>query len=271
MLWVIYVISLILSIIGIVVLIFAFRRFHKYQLISDTPTSKIRSMAMGLVEIQGNISGTEFIKSPFSKTDCVYYRYRIEEYRRHVSTDSKGRKTVSHSWDTIASGERRAPFFAKDDTGEVYVQPRGAEINAPLKKVFYQRGGIFGAFSMIIRVLRDWDRGGTDMDVFSWNLEPLNPQSHFRFGGNVGDRKYYEYYLEHGDNLFLLGTAAFAANAPNNVWIRKGDNEPTFMISYKSEKTLLKSLIWQIIGLMLFGCIFIIIGVAIGIYLTIGG
>lgn len=263
---IVIIISLVLTIIGVVVFLFGFKRLHKYRIIADTPTSKIRSMAMGLVEIHGNVSGKQFIKSPFSQSECVFYKYRIEEYRKHTSTDSKGRTSTRYSWDTIASGERRVPFFAKDDTGEVYVKPWDAEISAPLKKAFYQRRGLFGAIGLIINALRDWDNDNTsDMDVSGWALEPIDPYHHSRWGASVGDRKYFEYYLEPNENLYLIGTAANSRDAPNNVFIKKGENEPTFIISYKSEKDVLSSLKWQVIGLLIFGSIFIVIGITLAI------
>ncbi|MDD5086676.1 MAG: hypothetical protein PHV16_02895, partial [Candidatus Nanoarchaeia archaeon] len=45
---------------------------HK-RLIENIPTSKIRSLAMGLVEIYGEVvpAYKEVLKSPFSNKDCV--------------------------------------------------------------------------------------------------------------------------------------------------------------------------------------------------------
>ena len=121
------VVAMIICVIGVVAFIFGFKQFRKYSLIKDTPRSKIRSMAMGLVEIHGNVEAKETIRTPFSQLPCVYYSYRIEEYRKHTRRDSDGKVHTTYSWDTIASGSRRIPFFAKDPTGEAYVNPDGAE------------------------------------------------------------------------------------------------------------------------------------------------
>ena len=131
------ILAVVLAVIGVAVLFFGFRRLHKYRLIADTPTSKIRSMAMGLVELNGSAFAKNFLTAPFSDSKCVYYRYEIQEYREHTRRDSNGRVHRERRWETIASGERRAPFFAKDDTGEVYVDPGDAEFNVTLKKVYY--------------------------------------------------------------------------------------------------------------------------------------
>jgi hypothetical protein len=45
--------ALLSSGIGIALMAYGFSRMKRYMLIKDTPTSKIRSMALGLVEING--------------------------------------------------------------------------------------------------------------------------------------------------------------------------------------------------------------------------
>lgn len=260
------VIALIICIIGAVPFMFGFKQFHKYSLIKDTPRSKIRSMAIGLVEIHGNVMAKETILTPFSQSQCVYYYYEIQEYRRHVRSSGKGRVTVTYSWDTIATGSRRIPFFARDETGNVYVNPRGAEYNVPLKKSFYQRGGFLRSLSPILSALSDWDNAKTNqINTGGWGLEPIQP-GRFRWGASVGDRKYHEHYLAPEENLFLMGTATPDHNAPNNVLVKKGENEPTFIISNRSETKVMGSLKWQMIGLLILASILEIIGVIVALF-----
>ncbi len=258
------IISVIFIIVGLGIFFFGFNRMHKYRLIQDTPRSKIRSMAMGLVELHGNVFADKHITSPFSRTECVYYRYKIEEYRKHTTRDSEGKTKTTYKWETVASGDRRIPFFAKDETGSVYVDPDDAEFNVQVKKVFLQRAGIFGAFGTIINTLKNWDSNDeSSMDDSTWGLTPIDTKSHMSFGNNVGDRKYYEYYVEPDDNLFVLGTAANSSTAQDGVLIRKGENEPTYIISDRSEKELIGSLKWSMIGAFVLGGIFFIIGIVI--------
>jgi len=127
------VIGLFLILAGIVCFALGLYFFKKKQLIQDTPTSKIRSIAMGLVEIFGQvlpIKGRIF-KSPFTDKDCVYYQYTIEEYR------SSGKN--SH-WVTIKKGEQKDLFYLKDDTGTILIDPAGAKIEA--KKDFEYQSGL---------------------------------------------------------------------------------------------------------------------------------
>ncbi|MFH1978150.1 MAG: GIDE domain-containing protein [Candidatus Aenigmatarchaeota archaeon] len=108
---------------GVIFFVVGLRAFRQKRLIENIPTSKIRSLAMGLVEIYGKVM--EFKKplftSPMTNKDCVYYKYEIEEY-------SSGRDGKSGRWKTIHLEEKRQPFFVKDETGQVLVDSEGATI-----------------------------------------------------------------------------------------------------------------------------------------------
>src|SRR3989338_8561907 len=76
------------------------------HLIENMPTSKIRSVAMGLVEIYGEVIPIEgkLLKSPLTNTSCVYYKYTVEVRGKH--------------WNVIKKGKCTAPFYLKDETGK---------------------------------------------------------------------------------------------------------------------------------------------------------
>ncbi len=229
--------------IGGFVFVLGFFKMRKYRIIRDTPRSKIRSMAMGLVEVHGHVEADQLIKSPFSKTDCVYYKYEIKEYRKQSS--SKG-KSSSYRWQTVSSGDKRVPFFASDETGRALVHPDRADIDVSFKRAYYQKSqGLFGsisAFGKLASALKNFDPNDPmALDVDSLELEPMESRTGFR-ATRVGDRKYLEYYIKDGDTLFVLGTAAHDSEAPDNVVIRRGRNEKTFIICDKEEKRVLKKI-----------------------------
>ncbi|MDY0261414.1 GIDE domain-containing protein [Syntrophotalea acetylenica] len=114
--------------------------FHFLRLkrqIENTPTSKTRSLSMGLVELQGRAIRKYALVSPLSQTSCVYYRLR--KYRR----DSKNNWRLASTSD---SGH--VPFYLEDDTGRVTIDPRGATVSAGNRQE--SRGAaaasLFGAF-----------------------------------------------------------------------------------------------------------------------------
>ena len=59
-----------------------FRVFRKYRILADTPEVPIRSIAMGLVEIHGKAKGEEFFYSPVTNTTCFYYKVDIERWEK---------------------------------------------------------------------------------------------------------------------------------------------------------------------------------------------
>ena len=239
-----------------------FKRYGQYKLIKDTPTSKIRSLAMGIVEINGNAIANEakYLKTPFSDTNCFAYLYEVKEYKKHTSTDSKGHTTTSYRWDTIARGRNETLFQTKDDTGNVIINPKNAELKINVRKVFLQKAGLFGNFTSIYSSLKMFDNGAnSSFDVKKLNLIPIE-NSKISFGNRVGDRKFYEQYITDNDNLYILGTAANNASTNNKVQILKGENEPTFIISDKSEKSLLKKMGWGIAGFLIGGIALILLG-----------
>ncbi|MBI4393570.1 MAG: hypothetical protein HY556_07220 [Euryarchaeota archaeon] len=260
------VIGLVMGAGGALVFYFGFNKWRKWRLIEDTPRSKVRSMAMGLVEIQGSAEAESFLTSPFSRKPCVYYKYDVQEYRKHVSRGPKGQVRTSYSWDTIAAGDRATPFYAKDDTGRAYVDPAGAEVHTPLSGVYLQRSGVGAAFPRILGLLDAWHSGRErEMDVSGWSLTPLKPGAHRTWGASVGDRKYFEYLIEPGENVFVLGTASIDPKAPGGVSVKKGDNERTFMISDRSETDLVRGLKWETLGWFAGGAIIVVIGALISV------
>lgn len=86
-------------------------RYLKLQTI--LPTSKIRSMAMGLVEIEGSVKGIEKIIAPIESKECIGYRYVIEERRTN-----KNGKT---SYRTIHEETQCNCFVVSDESGSVKV------------------------------------------------------------------------------------------------------------------------------------------------------
>lgn len=249
-----HLMAALISLLGVAIFWHGFNRMHKYRLIKDIPQSKIRSMAMGLVEIHGTCRPAELIYAPFSKSECVYFKYEIKEYRKHTSRDSKGHSRTTYSWDTVAFGDRRVPFYAVDDTGQVMVYPDRAEFAIRERMAFHQDHGVYDGIAMFISALNSW-KGDKEARPETDDLR-LVALREWKGKVTVGDRRYYEYFLAPDDQLFVMGTAANDADAPDHVLIRQGQNENTFIISDRSEKELLKSLAKQMTASFIFGGLF---------------
>ncbi|MBI5636302.1 hypothetical protein HY993_05040 [Candidatus Micrarchaeota archaeon] len=233
------------ALVGFVIGIFLFYQGFKWmrqkQLIESTPTSKIRSLAMGLVEIFGNVIPSEgkILKSPFSNSDCVYYRYTVEEYKNH------GKRS---QWDTIMTGDGRELFFLKDDTGMVLVDSNGAEIDIPQDNQ-YQTGGLFG--KPVPKTIESF-------------LKTKNASA-TGFLGIGRQLRFTEWFIAPKDKLYILGTAAdnpfvkTSSRNEENIIIKKGSNESTYFISDKSEAQVLSGFKWKVWGGLLGGSALILI------------
>jgi len=222
------------------------------RLIENIPTSKIRSIAMGLVEIFGNVVSKDesLLKSPFTQNPCVYYKYKIEELR------SSGKST---HWVTIKKGEENRLFFLQDDTGRVLVNATGAIIRLSKDTCYHSELG---------------------------NDPPESVQQFIKsikvdFEGFLGinkTMKYTEWYIAPGDNLYIIGTAtdnpfveeASVEQGVEDVMITKGDHEKFYYIADKKESTVLASFTKYTYSGIVLGLLFIALAL-LSIYLFGGG
>ncbi len=104
---------------GLLVLTYAFSVWKEKRLIENIPTSKVRSLAMGLVEVKGAARPKAVLKSPITGTACAYYRYKIEKYVR------SGR---SSHWSVVDQGASTNYFYVEDDTGRILADPVDADV-----------------------------------------------------------------------------------------------------------------------------------------------
>lgn len=89
------------------------RHFMRLQAI--LPTSPIRSVAMGLAEVEGIVVMGEKLIAPIGDTECIAYEYEIEE----IDHDSEGRT----SYTTVHSENKCNVFSIQDETGILDVTP----------------------------------------------------------------------------------------------------------------------------------------------------
>jgi hypothetical protein len=267
MFWEILGLMIIFLIVGTALIVYGFKSFHQYQFIRDTPTSKIRSIAMGLVEIVGIVVGARYIQTPFSKLDCVYYSYYVEEYQIESSRDADGDIDIDHTWKTISKGERRIPFYVADETGDVYIEPKGAKIDAQPKNEYYQDRGSGMGRRNLIYVLREYDNStSTSININTNSLRQIDPNQSIFKNTKVGDRRYYESYIGPDEKLYIIGTATRNPESDPEILIKKGENEPIFLISYKSEKNLSSSLKTNSVLFLLIGSILLVLGIIMLFY-----
>ncbi len=109
--------SAVILLIIVVILLDIFKPHKKdafLNLQATLPTSKLSSMAMGIVEVKGKTIMHEPLLSRIGKKECIGYRYKIES----ISKDSDGNKTYSTVSDEVFCND----FSLKDDTTTVQVK-----------------------------------------------------------------------------------------------------------------------------------------------------
>jgi hypothetical protein len=104
---------------GVYLFYLGFRMLLRKRLIENTPSSKIRSASVGLVEVSGLANAPYCITAPITGRDCYLYRTMAWELRGQ-GKNSQWIKTADETW--------HVPFFLDDNTGRVLVDPQGAEI-----------------------------------------------------------------------------------------------------------------------------------------------
>jgi len=97
-----------------------FRILQRKRLIENTPSSKIRSASMGLVEINGLAVGPYTMPAPITGVPCYYYHSIAWQLKQ----SGKNRQ-----WEKVADESFHLPFYLDDNTGRLLVDPQGAEMD----------------------------------------------------------------------------------------------------------------------------------------------
>ena len=210
---------------GFGLFVYGWKIRQRKRLIESIPTSTVRSLALGLVEISGQAQPEEaLLSAPFSGLPCVFYSYAVEE---HVGSGKHAR------WETIAKGTSEQSFFVNDSTGRVLIVPIGAELILPDERTYRN----------------DWFRELPPLAVAGLNRLGISTE---RWMGSRTLRCRESFILP-DEQVYVLGTAhehlegRGSGENVDRLYIGSSqDNE--FIISDRSEKALLSQLRWQMLA-----------------------
>ena len=104
---------------GLYFFVSGFRLLASKRLLLTTPTSKIRSAALGLVEVNGMAAGPYTMPAPVTGKSCFLYHTTVWQQREGKNVE----------WDKIADETLHLPFFIDDSTGQLLVEPLGADLD----------------------------------------------------------------------------------------------------------------------------------------------
>lgn len=115
------------AILSAILLTSGFHFIRLKRLLENTPTSRIRSLALGMVEVHGRARRRYALVSPMTQSPCVYYRLR--KYRR----DDRDR-----TWNLVSTQDSGyVPFLLDDGSGRVIVDPQGARVRPKSRQEGY--------------------------------------------------------------------------------------------------------------------------------------
>ncbi len=103
-------------------LCFFFAGFHllaRKRSLLATPRSRIRSAALGPVEVNGMAAGPYTMPAPITGKPCFLYHTTAWQQR-------KGKK---EDWEKVADETLHLPFFIDDSTGQLLIEPLGADLD----------------------------------------------------------------------------------------------------------------------------------------------
>lgn len=104
---------------GLYFFFLGFRLLARKRLLLTTPTSKIRSAALGLVEVNGVAAGPYTMSAPITGKPCFLYHTTVWQQR-------EGKK---EEWEKVADETLHLPFFIDDSTGQLLIEPLGADLD----------------------------------------------------------------------------------------------------------------------------------------------
>jgi hypothetical protein len=215
-----------------------FRSLRLQRIIQTTPTARARSLAMGMVELQGRVLGRSRVTAPFTARTCAWWEVELQTLRRS--------RRGMNRWSTVHREQSGNPFYLEDETGRVMVYPQGADLSA-------------GA------LVQEETHGLGVPEPYAGYMESRGLA--MRHLWSMGPMRFRERTLEDGNAVYVLGRAhprpqavavsmddeevlqatgtdAIGAthvrthDAEVSAVIRRGPRDPAFLISTRSEKTM---------------------------------
>lgn len=254
--------------IGGVAFYLGWRELRERQLIRNIPTSKVRSLAVGAVEVKGEARpADEALTSPLTGQEASIYQLEILRY------NPGGEES---NWNSVLEVGRRVPFEVDDGTGAVRVEPDGATLDLQLETTVEVDGG-----DPPPEGLPEWAEEEGLLDDMA-----LQEEAEGRVSGAVAGaaesafegrarkhladtsprkRRYKETVLASGDSAYVFGGArtregAGSTENPENLVVREHEGTGTFLVSDRSEPELVEEKLFNTALLLAIGTVLLAYG-----------
>lgn len=233
---------------GLGLIIWGFISFKHYQLLRDTPTSKIQSLSVGTVEVTGTAKPhTEepMYSHPITDDDVLYYSLEIEEHQE----DDDG-----SDWHTVKTDASGVRFVVDDGTGQVDVLVNSPQFEFTDSDV-QQEKYIIGPDKEVPPVLEEFDDGDSSFipdflenEKYRVTVKSIEPEQEVFIFGEAEIRDNIE-SATNEDNLLLSNPtedASLGSPSLDNQGSTAFDHYRTpFIISTQSEAELQQDFKWS--------------------------
>lgn len=224
------------------------------RLVEDTPTSKVRSMAVGRVELEGTAREYEATVTPPAADDsCVYVHWDAEKREKRRDEDGN----VHYTWTTIDEGERGLPFRLEDDTGAVTVRADRDDPEVDINQDGHRFTQTYGRGQHAPDDVRRWVKGGGDPSAVPEDdgdggfLDSAMDFATDLATDSIDDtgnkRRYSERVLPIGSHTYVFGSAqptdgaSMETSEADLLEIRRHAGTDEFLISDSREERLQES------------------------------
>jgi hypothetical protein len=228
--------------------------YREFRVLLGTPETPIRSLAMGFVEVHGKATGAQTVTSPVGKTPCFYYNVIL---KARGPGSPWNRRT--YRW----TDQGGTSFYLEDATAKVRVNSDGMEtdllvnketkrhkspelsyLDAALQRASYALVGkspppVPPPDELINYAEEVIHAGLLKLHHRAMGKTHVNYAEEVKHTGFLVSCRFWEYCVLPGHWYDLAGTCVENPEPKDehdrNI-IVKGSNEPTFLISWRSEK-----------------------------------
>nr|MDA8216722.1 E3 ubiquitin ligase family protein [Dehalococcoidales bacterium] len=188
-----------------------------------------------ITEIKGLARCDSPLTSEVAKQPCVYYSMSVSrEYEEtYWETDQQTKQQVSktrRSSEVVASNSQRIPFFVEDSTGQVLVDPAGADVDA-------------------VQVVDRFEPGENTMSLGALRID-LGDLLPLGSGRHTIGYKISEKIIPLDRSVYVLGEAVDSTGKV--TMLKPREKGKKFLISHKSEEELVRStgstIRWLLVG-----------------------
>ncbi len=226
---------------GIFLFLKGFCVYWQFRVLENIPLTAIRGLAMGLVRVCGRATGDEWLTSPVTRQPCYFYKVVVERW------ETSGRKEAY--WARWRKDSDSVRFYLEDQTGKVLVYARGAELDLARTVQTVIDGelpeSLMSGSARRVGPTAAAESSAGEPEATPEDLELVRSMALAGSKPEVGRYRLTEYCILPESSYDVTGTCGqnpVAKDESDRNLIKKGTNDPTFVISDKESREVEKRL-----------------------------